>query len=63
MITEHIFAKINNVTHIMRKSIVSQNVLIKRMHQNEDAAFTKNFTKHSIINVLKNKRKKEKLKT
>ena len=63
MIIEHIFAKINNAAHIMRKSIVSQNVLIKRMHQNEDATFAKNFIKHSIINVLKNKRKKEKLKT
>ena len=58
MITEHIFARINNAAHIIRKSIVSQNVFIRKTHQNEDAISAKNFTKHSIINVLKNKRKK-----
>ena len=63
MIIEHISAKINNVAHIVRKNIVSQNVLIRKMQQNEDAIFAKNFIKHLIINVLKNKRKKEKLKT
>ena len=62
MIIEHIFAKINNVAHIVRKNIVSQNVLIRKMQQNEDAISAKNFIKHSIINVLKGKRGKEKLK-
>ena len=62
MIIEHIFVRINNAAHIMRKNIISQNVFIKKMQQNEDAISAKNFTKHSIINVLKNKRKKEKLK-
>ena len=33
------------------------------MQQNENAISAKNFTKHLIINVLENKRKKEKLKT
>ena len=28
------------------------------MHQNENATFIKNFTKYSIINILKDKRKK-----
>ena len=32
------------------------------MQQNKNAIFAKNFIKHLIINVLKNKRKKEKLK-
>ena len=47
----------------MRKNIVSQNVFIRKMHQNEDAISAKNFTKYSIINILKSKRKKEELKT
>ena len=63
MIIEHTFAKINNAAHIVHKSIVSQNIFIRKMQQNENATFVKNFTKHSIINVLKHKRKKEKLKT
>ena len=32
MIIEYIFVKINNVAYIIRKNIVSQNVLIKKMH-------------------------------
>ena len=55
MIIKHIFIKINNVAHIMRKNIVSQNIFIKKMQQNENAIFAKNFIKHSIINILKNK--------
>ena len=62
MIIEHISARINSAAHIVRKNIILQNVLIRKMQQNEDATFAKNFTKHSIINVLKNKRKKEELK-
>ena len=63
MIIEHISARIKNAAHIMRKNIVSQNAFIKRTHQNKNTIFTKNFIKHSIINILKDKRKKEKLKT
>ena len=63
MIIEHISAKTNSAAHIVRRNIVPQNVLIRRMQQNEDAVSAKNFTKHSIINVLKDKRKKEELKT
>ena len=59
MIIEHIFAKINNAAHIIRKNIVLQNVFIKRMQQNENVISAKNFIIHSIINVLKNKRKKK----
>ena len=62
MITEYILIKTNNVAHIVRRNIVPQNVFIKKMQQNEDTISAKNFTKHSIINVLKNKRKKEELK-
>ena len=58
MIIKHIFAKINNAAHIVRKNIISQNVFIKKMHQNENAILAKNFIKHSIINILKSKRKK-----
>ena len=59
MIIEHIFAKINNAAHIMRKNIISQNTFIRKMYQNENAISAKNFTKHSIINILKSKRKKK----
>ena len=59
MIIKYISAKINNAAHIMRKNIVLQNVLIRKMQQNENAIFTKIFTEHSIINVLKSKRKKK----
>ena len=31
MIIEHIFARINNAAHIMRKNIISQNMFIKKM--------------------------------
>ena len=31
MIIEHIFVKINNIAHIVRKNIISQNVFIKKM--------------------------------
>ena len=59
MIIKHIFARINSVAYIIHKNIISQNVFIKKMQQNEDAISAKNFTKHLIINVLKNKRKKK----
>ena len=59
MIIKHIFIRLNNVAHIMRKSIVSQNIFIKRMQQNRSAIFAKNFIKHSIINILENKQKKK----
>ena len=32
IIIKHIFARINNAAHIMRKNIISQNVFIKKMH-------------------------------
>ena len=63
MIIEYIFVKINNAAYIVRKNIILQNMFIRKIYQNEDAIFAKNFIKHSIINVLKDKRKKEKLKT
>ena len=63
MIIEHTFARINNVAYIVRKNIVSQNVFIKKMHQNEDAISVKNFTKYLIINTLESKRKRKELKT
>ena len=59
MIIEYILERINNAAYIMRKNIISQNFFIKKMYQNENAIFAKNFTKHSIINILKNKRKKK----
>ena len=59
MIIEHISAKINNAAHILRRNIISQNVFIKRIYQNEDATLVKNFIKHSIINILKDKGKKK----
>ena len=31
MIIEHVFARINNAAHIVRKNIISQNIFIKRM--------------------------------
>ena len=32
IIIEHIFVKINNIAHIMRKNIALQNILIRKMH-------------------------------
>ena len=31
MIIEHISARINNVTHIMRKNIILQNIFIRKI--------------------------------
>ena len=62
MIIEHIFERTNNIAYIIRKNIISQNVFIKKIYQNDNTISVKNFIKHSIINILKNKRKK-KLKT
>ena len=59
MIIKYIFIKINNAAYIVRKNIILQITFIKRMQQNEDAISAKNFTKHLIINILKNKRKKK----
>ena len=32
MIIKHIFAKTNNVAHIIRKNIALQNIFIRKMH-------------------------------
>ena len=59
MIIEYIFIRINNAAYIVRRNIVSQNVFIRKMQQNKDVISAKNFIKHSIINVSKDKRKKK----
>ena len=55
MIIKHMCAKINNVAYIARKNINSENVFIRKKHQNNDASFAKKFTKRLIFNILKNK--------
>ena len=57
------FAKINNVAHIMRRNIDSRNVFIRKRRWNDDASFAKEFTKRLIFNVLKNRQKKRKSKS
>ena len=56
------FAKINNTAYITRKNINSRNIFIKKRRQNDDASLARRFIKYSIFNVLKNRRRKEKLK-
>ena len=51
--------KLNNIMHIARASITRQNTFIRKMQRNENEIYTRIFIKHSILNVLKNKWKKE----
>ena len=55
MIIKHMCARTSNVAYIARKNINSQNVFIRKKHQNDDANSAKEFIKRLIFNVLKNK--------
>ncbi len=44
----------NSDAHIARKIIVLISALIKKISSSKNVIFTKNITRHSILNVLKN---------
>jgi hypothetical protein len=58
----YINARINSDAHIARKIIASINIFIKKTSLSKNVTFAKKLTRYSILNILKNKEKKIRIK-